>query len=75
MALHCYLLSSRVSTNQEIKETVTFLVENNIDTLSLQNNSGWYPVHIAAFCNLLMDIIYYMVKTAPITTIPDEHVY
>jgi len=40
-ALHCYLLSSRVSTNQEMKETITFLVEKNIDALSLQNNNGW----------------------------------
>jgi len=62
-----------MSTNQEIKETVAFLVENNVDALSVQNNNGWYPVHIAAFCNMPIDIIYYMVKTEPVTIIPEKH--
>jgi len=75
MALHCYLLLSRASMNQEMKETITFLVEKNIDACSLQNNNKWHPVHIVAFHNLLIDISYHMAKTAPITIIPDEHVH
>jgi len=36
-ALHCLLLSlsSRPSTNQEIEKTVKYLVEKNMDTLSV----------------------------------------
>jgi len=57
--LYCYLLSSKTSTNQEIKKTVTFLVQKNIDALIVQNNNGWYPVHIAAYHSLPIDIINY----------------
>jgi len=75
-ALHYYLLSSRALTNQEIKQTVTFLVEKNIDAHSVKNNNRWYPVHIAAFHNLpIVDIIFHMAKEAPITITPDKHVH
>jgi len=75
-ALHCYLSSSKTSTNQEMKKTVTFLVKKNVDALIVQNNNGWYPVHIAAYCNLPIDIIYYMANNALVTIVPitDEQI-
>jgi len=44
----------------------------NVDTLSVQINNGWYPINTAAFCNLPIDIIFYMAKQAPITIVPAE---
>jgi len=61
--------------NQDIKKTVTLLVEKNVKALSLQNNNGWYPIHIAAFGNLPIDIIFYMAKEAPIAIIPEGCVH
>ncbi len=69
-ALHCYLSSSKTSTNQEMKTTVTFLVGKNIDALTVQNNNGWYLIHIAAYHNQPIEIIYYMAKKAPVTIVP-----
>jgi len=51
--------------DQEIKKTVTYLMEKNIHALSIQNNDVWYPIHIAAFGNLTIDIIFYMAKQVP----------
>jgi len=47
----------------------------NGNALSVQNNNRWYPIHIAAFCKLPIDIIYNMAKEAPITIVPEEHVH
>ena len=60
-----------------MKKTVTFLVEKNVVALIVQNNNGWYPVHIAAYGNLPIDIIYYMANNALVTIIPipDEQVH
>jgi len=71
MALHCYLSSSETSINKEMKKTATFLVKKNVDALIVQNKYGWYPVHIAAYHNLPIDIIYYIANNAPITIIPN----
>jgi len=48
-ALHCYLSSLNTSTNQEMKKTVTFLVDKNVDALTVQNNTGWYPIQKLKF--------------------------
>jgi len=56
-ALHCYSLSSRASMNQEIKKCYISSGEKCWCTFSADKNR-WYPVHIAAFCNLPIDIIY-----------------
>jgi len=52
------------------EKTVTFLVDKNVDALTVQNNNGWYPIHIAAYRNLPIHIIYYMAKKALVTIIP-----
>jgi len=57
-------------TNQEIKTTFKYRAERNGNALSVQNNYGWYPIHIAAFHNL--PIMIYMTKEAPATIIPEE---
>ena len=74
-ALHCYLSSSKTSTNQETKKTVTFLVNKNVDVLTVQNNNGWYPIHIAAYRNQPIEIIYYMAKKAPVTIVRNEQIH
>jgi len=47
-----------------------FIVNKNIDALTVQSNNGWYPVYIAAYRNLPIHIIYYMAKKAPVTIVP-----
>ena len=74
-ALHCYLSSSKTSTNQETKKTVTFLVDKNVDVLTVQNNNGWYPIHIVAYRNQPIEIIYYLAKNAPVTIIRNEQIH
>jgi len=37
-----------------------------------ENNNGWYPIHIAAICNLSIGVIFYMAKKAPIIIVPEE---
>ena len=60
-----------------MKKTVTFLINKNVDALTVQNNNGWYPVHIVAYHNLPIDIIYYMANNALVTIVPitDEQIH
>jgi len=55
------------------EKTVTFLVGKNVDVLTVQNNNGWYPIHIAAYHNQPIEIIYYMAKKAPVTIVPSTN--
>jgi len=71
-ALHCFLLSWRPLGKQRNQENCYIPVEKKVDTLSVQNSNGWYPINIA---NLPIDIISYMAKQAPITIVTEEQMH
>ena len=74
MIQHC-IATCHLQKHQQTKKqkTVTFLVNKNVDALTVQNNNGWYPIHIAAYHNQPIEIIYYMAKKAPVTIVPSTN--
>ena len=73
-ALHLYLLSTGngiSSNNKSFKMTVKFLVKN-YNVLLWQNNNGWLPIHIAAFQDASINILFLMATKNPLSVMPEK---
>jgi len=74
-ALHLYLLSSGngiSSNNKSFKMTVKFLVKKNYNALLWKNNNGWLPIHIAAFQDASINILFLMATKNPLSIMPEK---